>query len=220
MEIKDCSGYIFDMDGVVFNTEEVWKYAYMHANKVMNANVSEDYRKTMCGKTREDIIRMMGNDFPGLDSLTYRLAAEDYTNTELREGRFEFRPHFLDFIKVLKAKNKKIALATSATRERTEFMFSKKNINKFDIFDGVISGDDVIGHSKPDPFIYRKAAETINLTENDCCVIEDSINGIIGAYNGGFAPVMCVDLIEPNDFCLTHCKAIVRGFDELIKMID
>ena len=218
MELNKLNGFIFDMDGVVFNTEEMWRDAYAYANGIMGSNVTEEYRKTMCGRTRLQIIECIGNDFPGLDALKYRLVAEEYVDKALKEGNFDFRPNFLDFVEILKEKNIKIALATSATRVRTEFMFKKKELNKEEIFDSIVCGEDADGHSKPDPYIFEKAAKNISLKPEECAVVEDSINGLTGAYNGGFTPIMNVDLIEPNEYCQTHCKYIVRGFCELISL--
>ena len=220
MEIKDLSCFIFDMDGVVFNTEEVWKYGYMYANEHIGINLSEEYRKTLCGMNRGDIIEKIGKDFYPVDALAYRVKAEEYTFRELDNGNFNIKPHFLDLVKKLKEKNIKIALATSATRERMNLMFKKKGINKDDIFDCVICGEDAMGHSKPDPFIYIQATKRLNLKPSECCVIEDSLNGNRGAVAGGFVPIMDVDLIEPDEFCKKNCKCIVRDLGELINLLD
>ena len=80
-------------------------------------------------------------------------------------------------------------------------MFQKKSLEISEMFDAMVFGDEVGNHLKPDPTIFLLTAEKLGVKPSECIVVEDSINGIKAAVNGGFLPVMVVDLIQPDNFC-------------------
>ena len=99
-------------------------------------------------------------------------------------------------------------------------MFEKKNMDVNKYFDVCIFGEDVGMHAKPDPMIYRLCADRLGFKYENCMVVEDAINGVKGAYDGHFIPVMAVDLIEPDDYCKKVCKYIVRNLFELESILE
>ena len=86
-------------------------------------------------------------------------------------------------MKKLKEHNIKIVLASSADRRKIESNLKAAKIDS-DIFDAIVSGDDV-GKKKPNPDIYLYAADKINEKPENCIVVEDALNGIIAAKTAG-----------------------------------
>ena len=207
--------FIFDMDGVIFNTESLWKDGFNKANKLFNISLTEEYRKSICGKSEELIRAELKAMYPSMNVEEYREYTVKYVNEEVMKGNFKMKDGFLALIKELKQKGYKIALATSSTKARAYMLFEKKGLNLDDYFDSKIFAENVGKKSKPDPYMFLLSAKNINVDPSDAYIIEDSLNGIEAAYNGGFKPVMVIDLIEPNDFAKKNCYNIYNNLDEL-----
>ena len=103
---------------------------------------------------------------------------------------------------IRKNNNFKIALATSAAKERALKQLKQADIEKF--FDVIISRDDV-KETKPNPEIFLKAAEKLNVLPSECIVIEDSSAGIRAAFNARMIAIHVVDLKEADEDILNHC---------------
>lgn len=216
---NEIKAIIFDMDGVIFDTESVWQDGFWLANKEFGVSLSEDYRKSICGRTEPSIRSELREIMPTLDADAYRDCTVNYVHNEMKSGRFDVKPEFDTLISYLKEAGFKTALATSNTKERAMSMFLCKGYDAKELFDSMVFGDETGGRSKPDPFIFFKAAEKLSLSPKECVVVEDSINGIKAATDGGFVPVMAVDLIEPDEYCIKNTKKIVRGLGEIIEFL-
>ncbi len=207
---------IFDMDGVIFNTENIWKDADIYANKLYNITVDEALRQSFCGKSELDIKEELRNLYKDLDVDLYRKTIHEYVHQKIDEGSFDIKEGFIELIKFLKENEYKIALATSSDMARIKKLFKFKNLD-LNIFDFIVCADDVGKRSKPDPYIFSLVSKHFNIESKDIIVLEDSINGIKAATNGGFIPIMVIDLISPNDYCKNNCKEI---FNNLFEVID
>lgn len=219
MEIKKVTAVIFDMDGVIFDTESLWKKAFLAANKKFEVDISEEYRQGMCGKNEKLVRDELRIHRPDLDVDAYRDFMLESVNRDIRMGEFEIKPFFKEAIEFLKSKGVKIALATSSHKARAEMLFKLKEMEIAGIFDAAIYAEDALGKSKPDPFMFLEAAKKLGKEPADSIVVEDSINGIEAAVRGGFIPVMAVDLIPPNEFAKEHAQIIsdLSGLSKLIK---
>ena len=207
---------IFDMDGVIFNTEEIWRDGYNIANKIFGIGLDENYRKTICGKSEEQIREELYSKYPDKDVDAYSEYVAKYVNLKIETGEYLIKPGFIELISFLKENGFKTTLATSSTKQRAEKMFLKKNLDIHDFFDSAVFAEEVGANSKPNPYIFHLAATKLGFQPENCYVIEDSINGVTAAVDGGFRPIMNVDLIEPNDYCKKHCLKIVKDLNELI----
>ena len=213
------AGIIFDMDGVIFDTERLWKIAFEIANQKFGLDLTEEYRISTCGKNekviREELIQM----YPDLDVAGYRTMMLNEVQTRIENGSFSIKPGFESLIGFLKENGFSIALATSSHKTRAEKLFELKDLRIDELFDATVFGDDVGTRSKPDPYIFQLAAQRISCSPESCYVIEDSINGIEAADKGGFKPIMCVDMIPPDDYCKSHTVAIVNELSEIKRVL-
>lgn len=211
---------IFDLDGVIFNTEDCWKVGFEIITKKYGLPLDENYRITICGKSEVKIIEELNTMFPTLDAVTYRKEiADEYVN-QIEKGSYHLKEGFFELIDELKKKDYKIALATSNLRWRMEKIFSNKGIDPYKIFDVIITVSEIGNRTKPDPYIFLKAAEQLGADPKETMVIEDSLNGIKAAVRGNFIPIMDIDLIPPNAYAKDHCYKIVDSLLDIIPYIN
>ncbi|MBQ4444391.1 MAG: HAD family phosphatase [Clostridia bacterium] len=209
---------IFDMDGVIFDTERLWRDAFVLSTRRFNLPLTEADRQLMCGKTEPVIRAELRRAFPSLDADAYRDSMIDYVRAEIAVGRFSLKEGFLSLMDTLRSRGIRTALATSSHRDRAYSLFEKKGLSLDYFFPVTVFSEEVGDKSKPNPYMFCLAAEKLGLTPTSCCVVEDSINGIVAATRGGFMPIMAVDLIEPDAFCNANAR-VVRNLEEVKRLL-
>ncbi len=209
---------IFDMDGVIFDTEIIWKDALEKANIKFNLSLDDKYRESIVGKSELLIRKELKERYPNLDIDTYRSFILGYVNSEIDKGNYSVKHYFLELVNCLKENNYKIALATSSTKERALKLFNNKNLD-INIFDSFVFSDDVGDKGKPNPYIFECAAKKLLVEPFNSYVIEDSTNGLTAAINGNFIPIMVIDLIKPNEYLKKNVKYIFNSLEEVKKIL-
>ncbi len=196
MEIAKAKAVIFDMDGVVFDSEVNWKFADRAADIKFRTGFDESVRAACCGRDEKSVRAFLREIKPDLDVDAYRdyiietvRQAEEKNGAPLKRG-------ILELVKLLDSLKIKTALATSSRRERVVKLFKKAEIDHEKLFGAVLTCNDV-NRAKPDPEIFLKAAAAIDADPKETIVLEDSPNGLTAAMRGGFMPIMIIDLIAP-----------------------
>ena len=197
IKLTDIDLVIFDMDGLIFDTESIYIQKGYEISKKYGYEVSEDIiMKTigMTDKSSRDIYKTAyGNNFP------YDLMANEidsYIISLGENGKLPFMSGALEIFEYFKKNNKKMALATSSSREKTEILLINSKIMKY--FDCVVCGNDIT-QGKPNPEIFLKAAKYIDIEPKRTLVLEDSLNGIRAAYAANMIPIMVPDKIQPTE---------------------
>ena len=187
---------IFDMDGLMFDTERLIYKSWKETCKKYKQNISDEIFKKTIGlnwkRTIEVYKKYYGSSLPYEDIIDETMNIfENFIRSEgvpLKEGVLEL----LDYNK---KKQLKMAVATSTRRDRTELMLNLSGTGKY--FDIVVCGDEIT-NGKPDPEIFLETAKKLNCRPENCIVLEDSKNGIIAAYKAGMIPIMVPDIIKPE----------------------
>lgn len=195
--MKDVKGVIFDMDGVILDTETL---SLMFWDKVLKSHGIEMDREKhilLMGKNSEETVKCLkeiyGEYVPIKD---YYLEKGQAVIDYLEENKPGVKKGFESLLKYLIENGYKSAIATSTARWK---MANRMKFLHFDeMVDCVICGDEV-NKSKPNPEIFLKAAEKLGLTPEECIVIEDSKSGVEAAYNGGFRCIMVPDYKKPDE---------------------
>ena len=187
---------VFDMDGILFDTErlcmEVW-------NEFADEMGIENIEKALVGciglnrtDTRIFLENFYGKDFP-YDELRQ-------TTSERMAKRMEkeipMLPGVRELLDYLSERKVPIGLASSSRSEVIKSHITRAGLT--DYFQVVVGGD-MIEHSKPLPDIYLIACEKLGVSPEDAYAIEDSPNGIRSAYSAGMKAIMVPDLIEPTE---------------------
>lgn len=175
---------IFDMDGVIVDTEPVHHFAYNQHFKQLNIDVSPEMYASFTGNSTKNIYeRLKGiyglkHDVQTLVKAKRNLFNDAFDNKEdlyLLDGVEEL-------IKDLHNNGMQLVLASSSANVTIHRVFNRFGLH--DYFTHKVSGED-FPKSKPHPAIFQKAAELSQTPVEQCIVIEDSTNGIIAAKAAG-----------------------------------
>lgn len=205
---------IFDMDGLMIDSEKATFKAFQEVLKRQNETMDEDFYKTMLGKPERDNVGKLQERYPTLDILkliedTYIYVGEDFENNgvPLKKG-------LVDLLVFLKENNIKTMIATSSLRKRLNKIIKDANIEQY--FDNTISGDEVT-NGKPNPEVFLTACKKLGVETNEAIVLEDSMAGISAAYSGNI-PVICIpDMMYPS---LEFSSKTLSVEDDLHAVID
>ena len=206
---------IFDMDGTILDNEEFTISSKVIEGKKLGYNISEDIAKNTLGmstkKSKEYFASIYGDDFP-YDY--FRQKRFDYIFEDIKKNGIKYKKGTLELLNYLKDNNYLIALCTSSTiRYINEY---KKYTSIFDMFDVIITGEQ-IKNGKPNPEIFNKAMEILNVKSQETLVIEDSNNGILAGINSNSDVIMIPDLVGPNDEVKKHQ---IKIFNSLLDVIE
>lgn len=210
---------VFDMDGVLFDTESVgfaaWDYA---CEKLGIAPASGLAYKTlgMNAAAVDGILKeYYGEDFE-LEKF-HRLCRE-YTYTYFAENGVPQKPYVHDALNTLKNSGLKIALASSTGKKGVMRNLESAGITGY--FETVISGD-MTERSKPAPDIYLKAAETLGVPPQLCFAVEDSRNGILSAHGAEMKVIMVPDLwqgdAETDSLLFAKCEDLKTAAEAILR---
>ncbi|RTY88648.1 HAD family hydrolase [Flavobacterium sp. RSP15] len=204
---------IFDMDGVIVDTEPVHRYAYFKQFAELNIPVTEDMYTSFTGNSTRNIFQKLKEIFEiehEVEDLIQRKrtifndAFDSKADLELLQG-------VEHLIKELHQNGIQLILASSASKVTIERVFSRFKLH--DYFTHVVSGED-FPKSKPHPAIFEYAASLSVAPKANCIVIEDSTNGIKAAKAAG---IFCVgyNSIHSEAQDLSEADVMINHFNEL-----
>ncbi|HLR37378.1 MAG TPA: HAD family phosphatase [Chitinophagaceae bacterium] len=185
---------LFDMDGVIVNTEPLHRKAYFRMFDYFDLDVSEKLYNSFAGKATLEICREIVNHFE-LDLNPQDLVDRKRENFKYlfdRDPEFDLIPGVLELIKNYYKNGIKMVLASSASMQSINWMFERFDLEKY--FITKISGADLKA-SKPHPEIFELAAEKVGEARENCIVIEDATNGIKAAHAAG---IYCVAYVSEH----------------------
>lgn len=203
------SAVVFDMDGVIFDSERATFNCWVElAAKYGIPDIEIPYRDCIgvnAARTREICLAYYGQDFPyeQYQAETSRMYHEKYDG-----GRLPLKPGVIPLLESLKAAGKKVALASSTRREKVVQQLSDADLLRF--FDAVVCGD-MVTHSKPHPEIFLKACQKLGAAPEVSYAIEDSYNGIRAAAAGKLRPIMVPDMLPATDEMHSLSEAILSS---------
>ena len=213
----DINAVIFDMDGVIFDTESLYlKHWCSIFSKYGYEMTKENYLLVM-GRGRkvvkEKFLSIYGENLP-----IYNMYKEkDYELSKyIEENEVPIKEGAYELLEFLKVNGYKVALATSAKRGRA--MKHLKDSRFENYFDVIITGED-IEKTKPNPEIFLKALERLNIEPKKAIVIEDSIAGIKAAKNAGIFAIHVPDLKEPDEEIIKEADIIASNLLEVKSIV-
>ena len=209
---------IFDMDGVIFDTERVYLEIWQSVFEKYGYKMTKELYITVMGTGRKNVIKTFLENFG--DDLQIEKMYEEKDNQLfyiIENQGIPLKEGVKELFSMLKEKNYKIALATSAKRERVEKQIKDKWLKES--FDAIVCGDDV-EKGKPSPDIFLKAAKKIDVEPENCFVVEDSPAGIKAAFSGGMKGIHVEDLKVADEDILKYCQKSFKDLQEVKKYLS
>lgn len=203
-------GAIFDMDGLLFDTERLFCQSETNAAYRFNQTPHPDFTKAISGTNGEKALEVIRTYYPAVDPHEFW----DYCInevTEMLKKSVPKKPGVDEILDFFQSCGVKMAVASSSSREMIQHNIQKAGIA--DYFQVIVSGID-IGKSKPAPDIFLKAAELLELSPTECYVFEDSLNGVRAGVAAGCASIMIPDLAQPTPDILESCEAVYSSLSE------
>ncbi|MFH1631249.1 MAG: HAD family phosphatase [Candidatus Aenigmatarchaeota archaeon] len=204
---------IFDMDGVIVDSERHWrarekKFVYDFIPSEQLAN----YRKRFVGLVTADIYDILKTDF------NIPTKKEDFINEfdsvaeDVYMCKSSMLPHCLEFLKAMRKSSLKIGLASSSPMSWIDMAMKRFDLTKF--FDVIVSATDLDIKGKPAPDVYLITAKKLGIPSVDCIAIEDSRNGVLSAKGAG---MKCIGMRNGfnDDQDLSTADFIIHDFSEL-----
>ena len=203
---------IFDMDGVIIDSEPMHARAAVLALQKYNISITIDYVYNFIGTTTYSMCQKITKDF-GLKITAEELlqANDDCKKYLLQEEGYKVIPYVTDLIKNLYQNGIKLIIASSSPSAAILQVMDALQIHDF--FHGFVSGD-MISHPKPAPDIFLLAASQLKVDPSECLVIEDSYNGVTAAEAAG---ITSLGFVNPNsgNQDLSKSAMLIEGFDEV-----
>lgn len=211
---------VFDMDGVIFDSEKLYRKHWMISAK--EYGIPEDTMRELCnliaGATKENNEKLMksrfGEDF---DYMRFRGKTMDRMDEDIAQNGLDLKPGVKEFFAFLKERGYKIGLATSTQRERAQ-----KNLNNagiLDVFDASVFGG-MVKRGKPFPDIYLQACKELGVQPAEAMGVEDSINGVKSSKEAGLYTVMVIDLILPTEEIRQMADGIYDSLFEVMEFME
>ena len=201
---------IFDLDGVIVDTARYHFLAWKKLTDQLGIHFTEEDNERLKGVSRMaslEIILEIGNiktdDSTKLEYAT--LKNKWYTEFISKMTPDEILPGSLGFIKELRKANIRVAIGSAS--KNTPLIL--KRVGIFELFDGVADGN-IVSKAKPDPDVFIKAAEMVNVKPGKCVVFEDAVAGVQAALNAG---MMCIGVGSPKILIKAHY--VVSGLKEM-----
>ena len=212
--MEELQAVVFDMDGVLFDTERLYMEAWRET-AIERGITGEEIEKTVIrcvGLNHTDIrnlfLQEYGEEFPFEEY--YRACGEGFRRKVEKDG-LPMKPGVKELLSYLQTESCRIALASSTSLKGVKSHLERAGLT--DYFE-VIVGGDMVEHSKPEPDIYLLACRMLGVEPEKTIAIEDSPNGIRSAHSAGMHPVMVPDMIQPTPeiqaLLYKECKSLLE----------
>ncbi len=195
---------IFDMDGVIIDSERLWMQAEAEVFSGLGVSVTDEFTEVTKSMTTLEVTRFWFTKFPwknkSLETVEQLVVSRVVELIDTEDCRITGAKEFLE---LLKANDYKIGLATNSPDRVIPAVLKKLDV--LHVFDAVSSAEFEV-NGKPDPAIYLTTAAKLKIEAHQCIAIEDSYSGVVAAKNAGMTVVVFTNGNTEMDFELADFK--------------
>lgn len=197
-------GAIFDMDGLLIDSERLWQNTWHELAAEMGLALADTFAGDMCGSGIEETLTVIRAHYHVDDPKAVARECAERVHRLERKG-VPLRPGVETILRGLRSEGYRIAVASSSPMDMIEYNLRADAIREY--FDALTSGSEV-EHGKPEPDIFLLAAERLGVPPEECYVFEDSLNGVEAGWRAGCRAVMIPDLVRPTERAREICFGI------------
>ena len=214
---RPVKAVVFDMDGLLVDTEQVVFEAMRAAAAGAGAEVSLDLFKRLVGLPAHASDEIVTEHFgAGFDMIAWRTEVRRRF-LDIAAAGVALKAGVLELLDVLDARALPRGVATSSTRDAVDHSLGQHGL--VERFDVIVSRELQTRH-KPHPEPFLKAAAALAVDPADCLALEDSYNGVRAAAAAGMMTIMVPDLLDPTDEMHGLCVRIARDLHEVRELLE
>lgn len=217
MKLRRPAAVIFDMDGLIFNTEALYEESLLGEAKAHAVDgITQAVARATVGlswpATRDLLANLLPIDLDVDDFIVRWTSRYDRLTTV----RLATKPGIRELLDVLEKLAIPRAVATGSNRKTAnDHLASHDLLHRFAV---VIAGEDCSG-GKPMPEPFLKAAEALGQSPEDCWALEDSVNGVLAAHRAGMTTIMIPDLVEPDAETAACCALVLKTLLDVTELL-
>jgi len=209
-------GAIFDMDGLLLDTERLYIEGMERACRLFGAPHTQELEDALAGTSGAQAEAVVHRFFPAVDARAMLAECNGWVSAQL-EQNVPLRPGAAELPAFFRAHGVRTAVASST--EKSLVLRNLRLAGLDGLFDAVVSGHEV-EHGKPAPDVFLLAARQLGCAPEDCYVFEDSVSGCRAGIAAGCTTVMVLDLFLPTDDVKAGCAAICDSLLEAQRSIE
>lgn len=203
--MKDLA-LIFDMDGVLIDSNPIHRQAWEVFNRRYGLETTEAMHQSMYGKRNDEIVRCFFGELPP-DEVAYRGAEKEKLYREMITGKIEefLVPGLREFLEI--NRGSVMAVASNAEPLNVAFVLEGGKLRPY--FRAALDGS-LVQNPKPHPEIYLQTAEALGVEPGDCLVFEDSYSGVAAARAAGMRVIglrTTHGYLPDTEFCIDNFRS-------------
>ncbi len=204
---------LFDMDGVLLDTERLGRESWLEAARRWGIEDMESFYPACIGRNLADTRDLFTAHYGGrYDYEEFRRFTGRWFQDYIDRQGMPVKAGARQVLEGLKKEGWRMGLVSSTRQERVRQQLGEAGLLSY--FSVLVTGD-MVEHSKPEPDIYLLGCERLGTRPGETYAVEDSYNGIRSAFRAGLLPVMVPDLIGPDgemrEKCLVICRDLIQA---------
>ena len=219
METAKIKAVIFDMDGVLVDSEEVERECMKQSAALQGLPFEDKFYELFLGCNEKMSIKILVDRYH--DEHKVQQMMKDFVTIEAKayeDGMVKLKKGCQEILSYLQDKGLPYALATGSSRRYVEIDFLNNGYEEVP-FEYIVTGDQIT-NSKPDPEIYLKAASAMGINIKDCLIVEDSPKGIEAARVSGALTCLVPDLAAPDEEMLRKADHFCEDLFAVKELIE
>ncbi|TYK67204.1 HAD family hydrolase [Colwellia echini] len=217
MLTKEIKAVLFDKDGTIFDSEQIYCDSWVASAKAFNVNFTAEMYDPFVGVRAVECYqrahKMFGESFPMKDFIKHNRRYID----DKKAAGMPIKKGFITFFEQVKSLSLPIGLVTSSAHDAAILSFTGTDF--MDYFTVFITGD-LVDVAKPSPDCYLLAAKKLGIKPENILVFEDSSAGVSAATLAGCQTVAIPDYLPVENSLLDKCAYVVESFEDADFIID